>query len=43
MVFEMKPSEAMLLVAQAKTVGLEMGARTIVLRACYREAGRAGI
>jgi glucose-6-phosphate 1-dehydrogenase len=41
-VFEMKPSEAMLLVAQAKTVGLEMGARTIVLRACYREAGEQG-
>lgn len=41
-VFEMKPSEAMLLVAQAKTVGLEMGARTVVLRACYREAGEEG-
>jgi glucose-6-phosphate 1-dehydrogenase len=41
-IFEMKPSEAMLLIAQAKTVGLEMGARTVVLRACYREVGEEG-
>lgn len=42
LVFEMKPSESMALVAQAKSVGLEMRARTIVLRACYREAGEEG-
>ncbi len=41
-VFEMKPSESMSLIAQAKAVGLEMRARTIVLRACYREAGEEG-
>ncbi len=41
-VFEMKPSESMSLVAQAKSVGLEMRARTVVLRACYREAGEEG-
>ncbi len=41
-VFEMKPSESMSLVAQAKAVGLEMRARTVVLRACYREAGEEG-
>lgn len=41
-IFEMKPAEAMALVAQAKTVGLEMRARTVVLRACYREAGEEG-
>lgn len=41
-VFEMKPSESMSLVAQAKAVGLEMRARTVVLRACYREVGEEG-
>lgn len=41
-VFEMKPSESMSLVAQAKAVGLEMRARTVVLRACYREANEGG-
>lgn len=42
LVFEMKPSESMSLVAQAKAVGLEMRARTVVLRACYREADEEG-
>ncbi|MCS6949396.1 MAG: glucose-6-phosphate dehydrogenase [bacterium] len=42
LVFEMKPAEAMALVAQAKTIGLEMRARTIVLRACYREVDEEG-
>jgi glucose-6-phosphate 1-dehydrogenase len=41
-VFEMKPAESMALVAQAKAVGLEMRARTIVLRACYREVDEEG-
>jgi glucose-6-phosphate 1-dehydrogenase len=40
--FEMKPAEAIYLVAQAKKVGLELTPRTLVLRAPYREAGQEG-
>ncbi len=41
-IFEMKPSEAISLVAQAKKVGLELTPRTIVLRAAYREPHQEG-
>lgn len=41
-IFEMKPSEAIYLVAQAKKVGLELTPRTIVLRAGYREPHQEG-
>ena len=41
-IFEMKPSEAIYLVAQAKKVGLELTPRTIVLRAGYRELHQEG-
>ncbi|MDM7460092.1 MAG: glucose-6-phosphate dehydrogenase [bacterium] len=41
-IFEMKPAEAIYLMAQAKRVGLELTPRTIVLRAPYREAGQDG-
>ncbi|GIV10671.1 MAG: glucose-6-phosphate 1-dehydrogenase [Fimbriimonadales bacterium] len=41
-IFEMKPAEAIYLMAQAKRVGLELTPRTIVLRAPYREAGQEG-
>jgi glucose-6-phosphate 1-dehydrogenase len=41
-IFEMKPAEAIYLVAQAKKVGLELTPRTLVLRAAYREPGEEG-
>jgi len=41
-IFEMKPAEAIYLVAQAKKVGLELTPRTLVLRAPYREPGQQG-
>jgi len=41
-IFEMKPAEAIYLVAQAKKVGLELTPRTLVLRAPYREPGQEG-
>ncbi len=41
-IFEMKPSETIYLVAQAKKLGLELRPRTIVLRAPYREHGSEG-
>ncbi len=40
--FEMKPSETIYLVAQAKKLGLELRPRTLVLRAPYREHGTEG-
>jgi len=39
-IFEMKPCECMYLVAQAKTIGLELRSRTIVLKAMYLEPGQ---
>lgn len=41
-IFEMKPAEAVYLCAQAKTLGLELKPRSIVLRAPYREPGTEG-
>lgn len=41
-IFEMKPAEAIYLIAQAKKLGLELTPRTIVLRAPYREVGQEG-
>ncbi|MFQ3611079.1 MAG: glucose-6-phosphate dehydrogenase [Fimbriimonadales bacterium] len=41
-IFEMKPAEAIYLVAQAKKLGLELTPRTLVLRAPYREPGTEG-
>ncbi|MCW5935169.1 MAG: glucose-6-phosphate dehydrogenase [Fimbriimonadia bacterium] len=41
-IFEMKPAEAIYLLAQAKTLGLELKPRSLVLRAPYREPGTEG-
>lgn len=41
-IFEMKPAEAIYLLAQAKMLGLELKPRSLVLRAPYREPGTEG-